>query len=158
MWPWPFQTEQPQLRNSDVGAHQAKQMVCWFANRVASKYIPAPSEECNRFLLELFRSLKQFICQKKCMNGKNPVPQPRTMLQVSKIFESWPNSPLWIVFTLLALQHLIPKYLITVSEVFVCFRQTHLGSSRKLCTFFSTDGVFAYVQLAKGQISTLPFF
>lgn len=48
------------------------------------------------------------------------------MLQVSKIFESWPNTPLWIVFTLLALQHLIPKYLITVLEVLSLFQTDSL--------------------------------
>lgn len=72
------------------------------------------SEASSRFLLELFRSLQQFICQKKCMNGKNPASEPRTVLQVSQIFESWPNTPLWIVLTLLALQPPIPKDRITV--------------------------------------------
>lgn len=45
-------------------AHRTKQTAPWFANRVVSKQIPALSEASNRFLLELFRSLQQFICQK----------------------------------------------------------------------------------------------
>lgn len=56
------------------------------------------------------------------MNGKNPPAEPRAVLQVAQIFESWPNTLLWIVFTLLALQPLIPKSLITILEVRLQFR------------------------------------
>ena len=56
------------------------------------------------------------------MNGKNPLAEPRAVLQVSQIFDSWPNTLLWIVFTLLALQPLIPKSLITILEVRLQFR------------------------------------
>ena len=67
------------------------------------------------------------------MNGKNPPAEPRAVLQVAQIFESWPNTLLWIVFTLLALQPLILKSLITILEVRLQFRHwLNLGSFREI--------------------------
>lgn len=118
---------------------------------------PAPSEASYRFPPGPSHSLQQFICQKKRVNGKNPAFAPRAVLQVSKIFERWPSTPLGIVFTLLARQHPIPKHLITVLEV-----ELHLGDSRSFChrdhAHFSAQMVYLHMDnWPKDKYTLLPF-
>ena len=93
------------------------------------------------------------------MNGKNPAAEPSTVLQVSQIFESWPNTPFWIVFTLLALQPLTPKSLITVLEVQLQFRhRLNLGSFREIHVHFSTQMVYLHMDhWPKDKSTHFPF-
>lgn len=92
------------------------------------------------------------------MNGKNPASEPKTVLQLSKIFESRPNTPLWIVFTLMASQHLIPKYLIAVLEVSLHLRRWRAEALPERFTRFSAQMVYSHMyNWQKGHINTFPF-
>lgn len=55
---------------------------------------PCSERGAERIPCRAFSQSATIHLSKECMNGKNPVPEPRTVLQLSKIFESGPNPPL----------------------------------------------------------------
>lgn len=149
----------PDRAESGQTARHAKQAAPRLANRVAGKQLPSPESGVEQIPLRAFSQPATIHLSKKCMNGKNPAAEPSTVLQVSQIFESWPNTPLWIVFTLLALQPLTPKSLITVLEVQLQFRhRLHWGSFREIHAHFSTQTVSLHMDhWPKDKSTHFPF-
>lgn len=66
------------------------------SQKAASRWEREPCSErgAERIPCRAFSQSATIHLSKERMNGKNPAPGPRTVLQLSKIFESGPNPPL----------------------------------------------------------------